>query len=269
MEIVAHSNAGDVGRDVSRLVARAGLPAVVAFGLYVSLQLLLERGFRPPAIALGLIGATATNGVAAWLAGRAAPVAVDLTGGGDRPTGNVAFLFTDIEGSTALWERAPDAMGAALRRHDDLLLAAVRGQGGVVFSKAGDGIGAAFASADDAVTAALVAQRGFRLEDWPHGADLRVRFGIHVGRAVERDGDYLGPPVNRAARVVALAEPGTILVTRCVADAAWGLPSVRFRAWGTHRLRGVDGSIELLAVERERGPGNVAGRTTLCRSSEG
>jgi class 3 adenylate cyclase len=75
------------------------------------------------------------------------------------PSGTVTFLFTDIEGSTPLWDSYPDAMGAALGRHDEILRAAIDVNGGYVFSTGGDGFGAVFSRAADAIAAALAAQR--------------------------------------------------------------------------------------------------------------
>src|SRR5437867_3620407 len=85
----------------------------------------------------------------------------------EAPTGTVTFLFTDIEGSTRLWEEHPDAMPLALARHDALLRAAIEANGGVVFKTVGDAFCAAFASAPDAADAALAAQRDLRNEGHP------------------------------------------------------------------------------------------------------
>ena len=124
---------------------------------------------------------------------RAAPCTVAFVP--QPPTGTVTFLFTDIEGSTRLWEERPDDMRAALTRHDQLLRAAIDGNGGYVFATGGDGFAAAFGRAADAVAAAQQAQAGIA------GLELvRVRMGINTGEVHERDGDYFGSPVNRAAR---------------------------------------------------------------------
>src|SRR5262245_61520140 len=84
----------------------------------------------------------------------------------DRPTGTVTFLFTDLEGQSALWEAHPEPMRAALARHDALLRAAVLAHGGHVVKATGDGLHAAFARAPDAVAAALDAQRALLSEAW-------------------------------------------------------------------------------------------------------
>jgi class 3 adenylate cyclase len=115
----------------------------------------------------------------------------------------VTFLFTDIEGSTGLWEAAPEAMRAALARHDEIVRGTIEAHGGYVFATGGDGFGAAFGRAHDALAAAGDAQTALAAEVWPDGVALRVRMGLHTGEVDEREGDYFGPAVNRAARIMA------------------------------------------------------------------
>src|SRR5262245_52807604 len=115
----------------------------------------------------------------------------------ERPSGVVTFLFTDVEGSTRLWEARPDDMTTALARHDALLRDSIGAHDGYVFSTAGDAFAAAFTDAAGAVHAAVAAQRALQDEPWPAGVELRVRMGIHTGQTVERDGDYFGPTLNR------------------------------------------------------------------------
>ncbi len=135
-------------------------------------------------------------------------------------TGIVTFMFTDIEGSTSLWESYPQQMGAALRRHDELVRASIDGAGGRVFATGGDGFGAMFTSADAAVDAALDMQRGLLAEVWPDPLELRVRVGLHTGDAVvERGGDFFGPHVNRAARLTSAAQGGQTIMSAPTADA--------------------------------------------------
>src|ERR1700694_4669207 len=98
------------------------------------------------------------------------------------PTGTVTFLFTDIEGSTRLWETQPKAMHAALARHDEILRSAIEGHGGVVFKTVGDAFCAAFFRAGDALAAAVEAQRALSEEVWPDPIErICVRAGIHTG----------------------------------------------------------------------------------------
>lgn len=129
------------------------------------------------------------------------------------PSGTVTFIFTDIVNSTVLWERSSDAMAAALERHNGLLRAAFEAHGGYVFSTGGDGFCVAFGRAADAVQAAVEGQRALLGEAWPAAAQLSVRMGLHSGEALERDGDYFGPAVNRAARIMSLAQGGQILAS--------------------------------------------------------
>ena len=97
------------------------------------------------------------------------------------PTGTITFLFTDIEGSTPLWEREPEKMTVALERHHALLRAAIESNGGQVFKIIGDAFQAAFAVPAQAVAVALAAQRGLAAEAWPTSTPIRVRMGLHVG----------------------------------------------------------------------------------------
>ncbi|HXY95127.1 MAG TPA: adenylate/guanylate cyclase domain-containing protein, partial [Acidimicrobiia bacterium] len=125
----------------------------------------------------------------------------------------VTFLFTDLEGSTRLWEEHPGAMRDALARHDEILREAITSHGGHVVKTTGDGAHAAFTSAGDAVGAAVAAQLALGAEDWSAVDGLRVRMGVHTGPAEARDGDYYGTAVNRAARLMSAAHGGQVLVS--------------------------------------------------------
>jgi predicted ATPase/class 3 adenylate cyclase/Tfp pilus assembly protein PilF len=129
------------------------------------------------------------------------------------PTGTVTILFTDIEGSTKLWEKNAPAMQAALARHDELLRWAIEERCGYVFKTVGDAFCAAFPTAPDALEAALSAQRTLFADEWPQTGPLRVRVALHTGAAEERDGDYFGPPVNRVARLLSAAHGGQVLLS--------------------------------------------------------
>jgi predicted ATPase/class 3 adenylate cyclase len=155
------------------------------------------------------------------------------------PTGTVTFLFTDIEGSTRLWDEHPEAMRLALARHDELLRSAIGAHGGYVFQTAGDGMAAAFQRSADAVTAAVDAQRALLAEPWPESAEIRVRMGVHTGEANERDGDYLGPPLNRAARLMAAAHGGQTVISDATAAVLGQLAGIGLIDLGSHRLRGL------------------------------
>jgi len=129
------------------------------------------------------------------------------------PTGTVTFLFTDLEGSTRLWEQHPDAMKEALARHDEILRDAIAGYDGHIVKTTGDGVHAAFADARDAVNAARDAQLALGTEAWETVGPLRVRMGIHTGPAELRAGDYYGTAVNRAARLMSIANGGQVVVS--------------------------------------------------------
>ncbi|HUZ83632.1 MAG TPA: adenylate/guanylate cyclase domain-containing protein, partial [Gaiellales bacterium] len=150
------------------------------------------------------------------------------------PSGTVTFLFTDIEGSTGLWEAAPEAMRSALERHDAILRGAVDDFGGHVFATGGDGFAVAFARAADALSAAAAAQRALLAERWPTPSLLKVRMGVHTGEASERDGDYFGPVLNRAARLMAAGSGGQVLVSATTAGVVGVAELVDL---GVHRLR--------------------------------
>src|ERR687885_1500379 len=125
----------------------------------------------------------------------------------DLPTGTVTFLFTDIEGSTALGEHHPEAMRAALTRHDALVEGIMAAHDGHVVRPRGEGDSrfAVFARATDAVVAAAALQQALHGEPWPTPTPLRVRMALHTGEADLRTGDYYGAAVNRCARLRAAA----------------------------------------------------------------
>ena len=112
------------------------------------------------------------------------------------PTGTVTFLFTDIQGSTGLWESDPDAMRPALARHDQIMRQAIEAHEGYVFKTVGDAFCAAFATAPQALAGALAAQLALADGPWETATPLLVRMGLHTGSAEERDGDYFGPPAQ-------------------------------------------------------------------------
>jgi predicted ATPase/class 3 adenylate cyclase len=155
------------------------------------------------------------------------------------PTGTVTFLFTDLEGSTRLWEEHPEAMKAALARHDEILRHAVEKHDGSIVKTTGDGLHATFGTAHDAALAAVDAQRALDDEQWTLPEPLRVRMGIHTGEADLRDGDYFGPAVNRAARVSAAAHGGQILVSHATEELVRDTleHNAVLQDLGEHRLR--------------------------------
>jgi len=136
------------------------------------------------------------------------------------PTGTVTFLFTDIEGSTQRWEAHRDAMDSAVKRHDEVLRSAIEGHGGRVFKTVGDAFCTAFARSSDAVAASVAAQQSLSSQDFAAVDGLRVRMGLHTGEAAERDRDYFGPAVNRAARLMSIGHGGQVLMSQATRDLA-------------------------------------------------
>ncbi|HJQ30424.1 MAG TPA: tetratricopeptide repeat protein [Rubrobacter sp.] len=128
-------------------------------------------------------------------------------------TGALTFLFTDVEGSTSLWERNPKAMSEALSRHDEILRTAIENHNGQVFKTVGDAFHATFAAAPDALEAALEAQRALVRAEWAETGPLRVRIALHTGAAEERDGDYFGPSLNRVSRLLSAGHGGQVLLS--------------------------------------------------------
>ena len=155
------------------------------------------------------------------------------------PTGTVTFLFTDIEGSTKLWEQNPDAMRPALARHDDLLRGCIEQQDGYIVKTTGDGVHAAFATAPEALAAVLTAQRALRAEPWEPQAPISVRMGLHTGIAERRDGDYYGSALNRVARLMAAGHGGQVLLSAATQELVRDLlpEGASLRALGEHRLK--------------------------------
>jgi predicted ATPase/class 3 adenylate cyclase len=130
-----------------------------------------------------------------------------------QPTGTLTFLFTDIQGSTRLWERDAKRMQVALARHDEILRSTIEEHSGHVFKTVGDAFCATFITAPEALEVALGAQRAILEERWVETGSLRVRMALHTGAAEERDGDYFGPPLNRVARLLSAAHGGQVLLS--------------------------------------------------------
>jgi class 3 adenylate cyclase len=163
-----------------------------------------------------------------------------------RPTGTVSFLFTDIEGSTALAQEYPAAMPGLLRRHHQILQQAIEGQHGYVFQIVGDAFCAAFHTAPQALKAALDAQRALFSEAW-QPAPVRVRMGIHTGGAERKaaagpGGGYSGYlTLTRVQRVISVAHGGQILLSQASAELVRSELSgdLSLRDLGEQRLKGL------------------------------
>jgi class 3 adenylate cyclase len=167
------------------------------------------------------------------------------------PTGTVTLLFTDVEGSTRLWDAEREAMGVALRRHDEILRGAIEQAGGYIFKTIGDAFCAAFSAARAGLDAALTAQQSLAAESWPTSRPIVVRMGLHAGVCEERDGDYFGPAVNRVARLLAVARGGQVLVSGAAAELLSDeLPGgVDLRELGTRQLKDLSRPERIYEVE--------------------
>jgi predicted ATPase/class 3 adenylate cyclase len=156
------------------------------------------------------------------------------------PAGTVTFLFTDIESSTRLWEAQPEAMRAALARHNALLSHGIHQHAGQVVKSRGEGdsLFAVFPRASDALAAACSLQQALLAEPWPTPTPLRVRMALHTGEADLHEGDYYGPAVNRCARLRGIAHGGQVLLSLATAETVGlTLPEgARLLDRGRHRL---------------------------------
>jgi WD40 repeat protein/DNA-binding SARP family transcriptional activator len=152
----------------------------------------------------------------------------------------LAFLLTDIEDSTTLWELHTEAMRSAVAGHDRIVMTAVEETGGRLVKRVGDGVDLAFADVRAAVAAASEIQRGLAAADWDETGPLRVRIAVDLGEVEARGGDYFGPVLNRAGRLLAAAHGGQVLLS---ADAHAALAAThggwQAKALGEFRFKGI------------------------------
>ena len=157
------------------------------------------------------------------------------------PVGTITYLFTDVEGSTRLWQQHPQEMKSVMARHDSLLTTAVETNGGTVVRPRGEGdsIFAVFLRATDAVVAACAAQRLLLGEIWPGDISINVRMAMHTGESELRDHDYYGTAVNRCARIRSIAHGGQVVLSQTTSELVQdALPEgVGLLDMGIHSLR--------------------------------
>lgn len=157
------------------------------------------------------------------------------------PSGTVTFLFTDIEGSTKLWEQYPKAMQPALAAHDEILKEAIKNNRGQIVKTTGDGVHAVFVTVIDAINSAIDAQYALQNSEVFKTSEfsLHVLMGLHTGEAELRGGDYYGGTLNRAARIMGIAYGGQCLLSAVTAALAREhLPeNVSLLDLGEHRLK--------------------------------
>jgi predicted ATPase/class 3 adenylate cyclase len=181
------------------------------------------------------------------------------------PTGTITFLFTDVEGSTKLWERNPEAMSQALSHHDELIRNAVEALNGFVFKTVGDAFYAAFSTAAEAVEAAIDAQKSLLSEEWEETGPLKVRIALHTGTAEERGGDYFGPTLNRAARLLSAGHGGQVLLSHSTQELVRDqLPlGAELRDLGVRRLKDVLGPEHIFQLTAPELPASFPPLNTL------
>ncbi len=153
------------------------------------------------------------------------------------PSGTVTFLFSDVEGSTSMWERAPEVMAVAIERHEDLIRRAALAEAGYVFKTVGDAFCVAFSAGGPAARAAIEAQLALVAEPWPDETPIRVRMALHTGECQERNDDYFGPTVNRVARLLAVAHGGQVVASGTTASLLGDVDGLSLVDLGAHRLR--------------------------------
>jgi class 3 adenylate cyclase/CheY-like chemotaxis protein len=153
------------------------------------------------------------------------------------PTGTVTFLFTDVEGSTALAHRLAHDFQDILVEHRSLVRSAVAESNGVEIDVRGDEFFVAFEDAAGAARAAIAAQLAISAHDWPHDAELRIRMGMHTGEAIYADKDYLGVDVHKASRICFAGHGGQILLSEATHELV--PEELERRELGSYRLRGL------------------------------
>lgn len=155
------------------------------------------------------------------------------------PTGTITFLFTDIQGSTKLWQSYPEKMRVALTRHDAILREAIEKNNGWVFKTVGDAFCASFETALEGLGAAIDAQLALKAETWNLPRPIFVRAALHTGEAEERDNDYFGQALNRAARLLSIGHGGQVLLSLVTCELVRDtLPDgVSIREMGEQRLK--------------------------------
>jgi predicted ATPase/DNA-binding CsgD family transcriptional regulator len=170
-----------------------------------------------------------------------------------RPTGIVAFVLTDLEGSTRQWERSPDAMAADLSRHLTIVDEVCERWDGQRAAEqgAGDSTVTAFARASDALAAAVELQQTMYTEAWEGPEPLLARVAVHAGEVhLDDAGRYQGPTLNRAGRLLQAGHGGQILASTTAAEVGRaGLgDAVRLIELGPHRLRGIHEAVGIIQI---------------------
>lgn len=156
-----------------------------------------------------------------------------------RPSGTITFLFSDIEASTDRWEKKAEQMEVAFRRQETIIRASMSEYGGYVYKMIGDAFQVAFDTALQALLAAQSAQIALQSEPWGDLGQLKVRMALHTGVVEERGDDYVGPLLNRAARLMQVAHGGQVLLSQATYELLRDLlpEGIYLRDLGEHRLK--------------------------------
>jgi class 3 adenylate cyclase len=168
------------------------------------------------------------------------------------PTGTVTFLFTDIEGSTALLKRLGARYAEILAEHQRIIRSAAEERGGREIDTQGDSFFFAFARANAALGAAVAAQRELAEHEWPEGVEVRVRMGLHTGEPVVGEQRYIGLGVHRAARIGAVGHGGQVLLSNATRELVEDeVRGVTVRELGSYRLKDIERPERLYQLDIE------------------
>lgn len=167
------------------------------------------------------------------------------------PTDNVTFLFTDIVGSTEMWEQHGDAFLPVLQAHNAIINDAIARYGGYLFKTEGDAFKVAFSDPANAVKCAILAQAALQRFPWPQDVGaVHVRMAVHTGKPFQQGDDYFGPSLNRTARILSTAHGGQILLSdeTLIQIENRMETGTRFLDQGYHRLKDLDAPVRLYHV---------------------
>ncbi len=170
--------------------------------------------------------------------------------GVEPPSGTVTFLITDVVGSTSIWDHDPDQMKRLLERSFALTRRCLKEHHGFEFKCVGDGVYASFGLVEEAISAALAIQLAHKIEPWG-SLSLSLRIGIHTGSITYDDGDYMGPAMNVAARIVNLTPENQVFLSAASHGLAPKIADVSYRDVGTFVLRGISTEHRIFAVVSE------------------
>jgi class 3 adenylate cyclase/tetratricopeptide (TPR) repeat protein len=168
------------------------------------------------------------------------------------------FLFTDIEGSTALLGRVGQGVYArVLADHHQIIRSGLAGHGGREVDTQGDAFFAVFSSPAACVAAVLAMQRALQAHAWPAGEQVRVRMGVHTGQASATATGLVGLDVHRAARVAAAGHGGQVLVSQASEALVREVlpPGAGLRDLGVHRLKDLEDPVRIFQLEAAGVPG--------------